>query len=104
MIRARRTARRNSHNSSCQRKEPGPYVQSPGFLRQWRDEISLLAVVDPVMPDLVRKIATEEAPYFFCPWLFAVEKPTRCKVVGLVVYREFLVGSDVLLWMVLSIA
>lgn len=63
----------------------------------------LLAIVCSVLPYLIRKVSTEEASYLFCPRILAVEKPTRSKVVSLVLYRELLVRSDIPLWIVLSI-
>ena len=42
-----------------------------------------LAVVGPVVPDLISEVAAEEASDLFRTWVLAVEEPSGGKVVGL---------------------
>jgi hypothetical protein len=63
--------------------------------------LPLLAVVGPVVPHLISKVATEEASYLFGSWVLTVEEPTGGEVVGIATERELRVGGEGLLWVVL---
>jgi hypothetical protein len=56
------------------------------------------------VPDLVGKVAAEEAPHLFGPWVLAVEEPAWSEVVDLSAKRELLVGSEGLIRIVLEVA
>ena len=54
-------------------------------------------------PNLLGKVAAEEAPYLFRAGVLAVEKPPRGEVVGLLSYPELLIRGEGVLWVVLKV-
>ena len=54
----------------------------------------MLPVVEPVVPDLIGEVATEEASQCTRFGVLAVEEPTRGEVVCLLVEPVLLVGSE----------
>ena len=64
------------------------------------EERLLLPIVDPVVPDLIGEVSTEEASHLFSARVPAVEEPTRGEVVELAVHVELPVRNYLLVWMV----
>ena len=63
-----------------------------------------LAVVEPVVPDLICEVAAEEASHLFGSRFPAVEESAGGKVVELAFHLELPVGDDDLVWMVRQVA
>jgi len=60
--------------------------------------LALLPVVGPVTPDLIGKVAAEEASYLFGSRIPAVEKSSGGEVVEFAVYAELPVRDYILMW------
>jgi hypothetical protein len=82
---------------------PSPLLYFLCVRISWPRVKLLLGVVGPVVPNVVGKVAAEEASHLFRSRILPIEEPTGGEVVGISPDLELLVGSEMLFWIILYV-